>query len=89
MNTFKIKDTDPNQLITETDYYKWLQNKKPTDIHSINTKIDYLTEQGFAKGKDKLSESDLRLLQYSERFYFDLEIKPKLEIAFKQTKNYE
>jgi hypothetical protein len=78
MNSFKIKDTDSSQLIVETDYYKWLQNKRPTDIHNINTKIEYLTEQGFVKGRDKLSESDLRSLQYSERFYFDLEIKPKL-----------
>jgi hypothetical protein len=78
MALFQIKDDNPNQPIVENHYYKWLQGKKPTDIHSINTKIDYLEEQGFVKGVDKLSEESLRSLQYTERVYFDLKIKPNL-----------
>ena len=66
---FKIKDKGGDQLIVETDYYNWLQQNKVTNVHFINTKIQYLSEQGFVKGKDFLSEEDLYILKHIEQHY--------------------
>jgi GTP-binding protein EngB required for normal cell division len=76
MGLFKIIDSDKSQLIVETDYYKWLLKNKPSDIHSINTKIDYLTEQGFRKGIDKITAIASSTLKAIEEAYFIFEIKP-------------
>tara|TARA_R110000868_G_scaffold72709_1_gene211522 strand:+ start:38 stop:271 length:234 start_codon:yes stop_codon:yes gene_type:complete len=76
--TFKIKDIKDKEQFVNTHYFHWLQDKKPKDIHSIDTKIEYLSEQGFTKGTDKISEQDLYRLQSIEEYYFYAEIKPTL-----------
>lgn len=76
---FQIKDNS-EQSITTTHYYKWLETKKPSDIHYINTKIEYLEEQNFKTGVDKLTADDLSILQSIERMYFYWVIKPTLKI---------
>lgn len=72
---FTIKDTDTSKLMVETHYYKWLQEKQPTDIHAIKTKIDYLSEQGFVVGVDRISEEEIKTLMYIEQKYFDINLK--------------
>lgn len=76
---FKIQDQDSSQLMMETHYYKWLLSRKPSDIHSIKTKMEYLGEQGFCVGKNHLSTDDLKRLQYIEQHYFNNEIKQYLK----------
>lgn len=57
MALFKIEDSENSGVVAkETFYYKWLESKQPKDIHSINTKIQYLTEKGFRLGEHTLSE---------------------------------
>lgn len=76
---FQIKDSS-DQNIKTTHYYKWLEAKKPSDIHNINTKIEYLEEQGFKTGVDKLTEEDLYILKGIEQMYFHWVIVPTLKI---------
>jgi hypothetical protein len=75
---FTIKDKDTSILMVETHYYKWLEEKQPMDIHTIKTKTDYLSEQGFVVGVDKISEEELKTLKYVEQHYFSLNLKSKL-----------
>jgi hypothetical protein len=74
MGTFKTQDQDDKILFTDTHYYKWLENKQPIDIHNINTKVEYLTEQGFEKGRDTVTEEELIRLKYIEQYYFRFQI---------------
>lgn len=67
---FEILDKDRNQKIVETHYYQWLLDKKKTDIHATLTKIEYLEEQGFKIGVNKLNETSFDTLKYIEHHYF-------------------
>lgn len=78
MKTFKIKDNNRDIPMIQTDYYKWLLEKNPKDIHSINTKIEYLESFRFIKNYHKLSEDDLNSLKYIEDAYFRFEMKQYL-----------
>jgi hypothetical protein len=71
MKTFKIKDQDRNTPFENTHYWKWLEKRGAQDIHSVSTKIEYLTEQGFVVGTDKLSDWDLFTLKAIEQGYFN------------------
>lgn len=67
-----INNLNPeNCSMTECDYYKWLEETKPTDIHSIETKKLYLETFGFTVGVDVLKERTLKNLKYIEQYYFD------------------
>ncbi len=75
MEAFKLKGNEKHVLITETHYYKWLLSKQPKDIHSIDTKVEYLKELGFVVGTDILSSNDIEVLGYIEKHYFYSEIR--------------
>lgn len=80
MIPFTLQDkVDPNALIIETDYYKWLLDQKVVDLHRIRTKIAYLESQGFVKGTDKITMEQLNFLKAVEDVYFHHEIKPLIE----------
>lgn len=78
MAHFTIKDNDTSKLIVESHYYAWLKENKPSDIHKINTKVNYLVEQGFVIGIDYIGEEQLMTLKSIEDTYFSFEIKPTL-----------
>lgn len=69
MALFTIKDTGITK-IKDSHYYKWLAEKKVTNIHNIQTKVDYLTSQGFEVGKDRIDKDDLTILKCIEDVYF-------------------
>lgn len=69
MNIFTIVDQNDSQPMVDTHYYKWLVANNIEDVHTIGTKTLYLTEQGFIKGVNKLTETDLRRLKYIEEHY--------------------
>lgn len=81
--THKDIDEHINNLNPETcsitlcDYYVWLQETSPNDIHSVETKKKYLETFGFIVGVDALKERTLRNLKYIEQYYFDRYIKNK------------
>ena len=75
---FQIPDVDSNQLISTTHYYKWLTEAKKDNIHSIDTKIEYLETLGFKRGIDKLTEGSLQILKSIEQVYFRDLINSKL-----------
>jgi hypothetical protein len=75
MEVFKLKGNGTNILIVDTHYYKWLLSKQPKDIHSTNTKVEYLESLGFIVGKDFISTNDISTLGYIEKHYFYSEIR--------------
>lgn len=77
-NIFAIQDKGGNALIKDSHYYTWLLSKKPKDIHAVDTKVEYLIEQGFKLYQDKLTAKDLSILKAIEEMYFYWEIKPIL-----------
>lgn len=78
-NQFTIQDKYTKQPMVNTHYYKWLLQKQPKNIHAINTKIEYLTEQGFKLFEDAITNEELFTLQAVEQHYFHNEIKPILD----------
>lgn len=74
---FNIPDTS-GVVMTNSHYYAYLKESKPTDIHAIKTKTAYLESLGFVVGEDKLKEGDLDILKAIEQTYFQIEIKPTL-----------
>jgi hypothetical protein len=80
MKNFQIPAFNPNEPIAQTDYYKWIVEQNITDIHSINTKVSYLTSLGFKKGIDKVSSDYLGFLKAIETMYFQWSVKPLLNI---------
>lgn len=77
---FEIIDKDRSQQIVETHYYKWLLEKKKTDIHYTLTKLEYLEEQGFKVGVNKLNETNFDTLKYIEQHYFRMVVIPTKNI---------
>lgn len=77
MSLFKIKDQDDSVAVETTHYYKWLKGKKVDNIHAIKTKTEYLIEQGFNVGVDRVTEEDLKRLKAIETLYFNAELKNK------------
>ena len=77
--SFIIPDTNNSNIpIEDTNYYAWLLEKRPNDIHRVNTKVEYLESIGFVVSISKLSENDLLILKWIEQYYFDRNIKPNL-----------
>lgn len=71
MALFQIPDnTEKAQLIENTNYFNWLKENKPANIHSVTTKITYLESLGFKTGIDRITESDLSALKSIEDTYF-------------------
>lgn len=70
MPLFQIKDKDDSQPIKETHYYGWLVENNVQDVHSIKTKTQYLEEQGFVVGTDRLEEGDIQRLKAIETVYY-------------------
>lgn len=68
----------PGHPIGELHYYQWLKANKVQDVHGIQTKLEYLREQGFVQGTHRLGEHQLRVLRAAEEVYFLREIKPTL-----------
>ena len=78
MKLFKIPDNGKSDLpIVETHYYNWLKCKNEKDIHSINTKREYLTDLGFIVGVNHLTDKNISLLKIIEQMYFEWECKNK------------
>jgi len=75
MATFNL-NIDYQQPMTETHYYKWMQQQELKDVHSVNTKLAYLKSLSFVVGVDMLVEKDLMALQYIEQHYFNVICKP-------------
>lgn len=76
---FNIPDQDNKKQIADTHYYNWLKGQNLSDVHLINTKLDYLKSLGFSKGEDWLSDTDLFTLKAIEGYYFFKEIEPNLK----------
>jgi hypothetical protein len=73
---FIIKDRNNTNLpMEQTHYYNWLKNANLKDIHYVNTKKEYLTQEGFKIGVDSLNESDLSILKYIEQYFFNQNLK--------------
>ena len=70
MALFTIKDQNDNQPIVETHYYNWLKDNGFTNIHNIQTKTQYLTEQGFNVGVDRISSEEVSRLKLIENYYY-------------------
>lgn len=71
----EIKDKTTDKII-ETEYYKYLLNLAPQNIHKIKTKTEFLkSEYNFKIGIDKISSEDSRILNSIEDTYFRLKIK--------------
>lgn len=68
MAKFEIKDSNTSIPMYETHYYQWLKDNK-VEVHSIKTKVEYLTSQGFVVGTDIISDKDLASLKAIEQHY--------------------
>lgn len=64
--------------MTMCDYYKWLEETKPTNIHTIETKKQYLETFGFNVGVDVLKERTIKNLKYIEQYYFDRYLRKRI-----------
>ncbi|WP_294203092.1 hypothetical protein [uncultured Chryseobacterium sp.] len=78
---FIIPDQDDSLPIKKTHYYEWLKTKQPQNIHSINTKLEYLEEQGFKFLLQYLTAAELQRLKGIENFYFKYEIAAGPDVA--------
>lgn len=66
----------------ETDYYLWLTAKAPNDIHSVETKKEYLIDRfGFVLDKSSINPKHLSTLKHIEDWYFDRVIRPTIELG--------
>lgn len=66
---FEIADSKAT-VIKDSHYHKWLEKNVPNkNVHLIQTKVDYLKEQGFEVGTSFLSEDDLTTLKVIEQSY--------------------
>lgn len=76
-----VQTANPTDVpMRNTGYYLWLETKKPRDIHSISTKLEYLDDVfGFKLGMDFISEDTQSTLKAIECFYFHHEIRPILK----------
>lgn len=73
---FIIKDRNNTNIpMEQTHYYNWLKNANLTDVHYVDTKKEYLTQEGFKIGVDSLNESDLSILKYIEQYFFNQNLK--------------
>jgi hypothetical protein len=88
MNTLKELNhkftlANPTDIpMVETDYYKWLGAKSPSDIHAFETKKAYLIERfNFVVGKSSIDPKHLITLKHIESYYFDQVIRPSLELV--------
>lgn len=75
---FQIKDQDPKQPMVETHFFKWLLKNGSENGHTIKDKANYLVEQGFIYGEDKLKAEDLQTLKYIHQHFYYLKREGKL-----------
>ena len=63
----------------DTHYHWWLVFSGCGDVHSINTKLEYLQQHfDFVQGQHFLAEDTLAALKAIESYYFDRVIAPTL-----------
>ena len=55
----------------QLDFYKWLDDNKINDHHSINTRKQYLDFIGFDKEIQRLQKDDLQLLKYTLQYHYE------------------
>lgn len=82
MSTFKIEDTDSKQPMILTHFFNWLRTNGSADGHTIKDKQNYLTEQGFIYGEDKLSHDDLQSLKAIHKYFYGLKREGALPALF-------
>lgn len=75
MAVFKLPNDTNFKEVTQTSYYQWLSNKKPSDIHAVKTKTEYIESLGFVLGQDRLEEGVVRHLKFIEDVFFKREIR--------------
>ena len=87
MTLFTIPDSGKTSVpMTELHYYAWLVKENKQDIHSINTKVEYLKSLGFVKNINRLTYEDLESLKHIEQQYFHVVLRPVLIEKMKQDK---
>ncbi len=76
-----VKEKNPiNVPIDQTHYWAWLDFTQQPDIHSIATKVEYLSVNfGFVKGTHVLAPETLTYLKYIEEQYFNRVLLPKVK----------
>ena len=79
----------PNIPVDHTHYWSWLDFTQP-DIHSIDTKVEYLNECfGFVKGTHTLGPEVFTYLRYIENEYFNRVLLPKVKERWSKEKSEE
>ena len=68
-----VKEKNPPDIpVDQTHYWGWLDFTQQKDIHSIDTKLEYLKACfGFVKGTHTLGPDTLTYLRYIENEYFN------------------
>lgn len=77
-----IKKNPYHTPLVETNYFQWLRQENLQNIHSIETKKQYLNERfNFIQGVHTLDKRTLTVLKYVEEFYFRFYVKGKYDKA--------
>ena len=73
-----VKEKNPSDIpMDQTHYWAWLDFTQQQEIHSIDTKLEYLsTCFGFIKGTHILAPDVLRTLKFIEDYYFHCVLLP-------------
>ena len=58
----------------QLDFYKWLDDNKINDHHSVNTRRQYLDFLGFDKQTQRLQKEDLKLLKYTLEYHYQYKV---------------
>lgn len=76
-----IKEKNPIDVpVDQTHYWGWLDFTQQPDIHSVDTKLQYLSACfGFVKGTHVLGPDTLTYFRYIENEYFNRVLLPKVK----------
>ena len=86
-----VKEKNPPDIpVDQTHYWAWLDFTQQPDIHSHDTKLEYLSVNfGFVKGTHTLGPDILTYLRYIENEYFNRVLLPACKARWSAEKAEE